>query len=363
MGDSITIHQVCDFVEERSGILLTEFYTSAKTKLHIRCLIDGFEWRPSWDSISHGHWCPMCAEQAKPLIKDIADFASKKNGVLLTNEYSNSTTKLLVRCELDGFEWGITWSNLRRGHWCPKCAGQTLANLSDIRDFVAGRGGTLMSESFTSSDDKLTMRCEKDGHIWTARWGHVRSGSWCPKCAGQLRPTISEVRGLVESRNGALLSDSYVNAHDALRVKCNIDGHEWGPCWWNLVNGQWCPKCSIGKSQKLLQLILERLLAAKSISNYRGFTWLDTENGRQEIDIYFHSIKLAVEYDGEQHFKAVAFFGGDDGLKEVMRLDREKNKKISQHPEDVAFFVRFRFDEPITEEYVLRKIRNVGVII
>ena len=46
--------------------------------------------------------------------------------------------------------------------------------------------------------------------------------------------------------------------------------------------------------------------------------------GKQTFDIFLPSTNVAIEYQGEQHYKPLAFFGGEEGLREVKRRDEQK---------------------------------------
>lgn len=51
--------------------------------------------------------------------------------------------------------------------------------------------------------------------------------------------------------------------------------------------------------------------------------------GKQHYDIYFPEHKIALEYQGVQHFEAIDIFGGEDGLKRTQERD-EKKRKLSE---------------------------------
>lgn len=47
----------------------------------------------------------------------------------------------------------------------------------------------------------------------------------------------------------------------------------------------------------------------------------------QSLDIYIPDIKIAIEYQGQQHYEAIELFGGTKGLEETQRRDQIKRKK------------------------------------
>lgn len=46
--------------------------------------------------------------------------------------------------------------------------------------------------------------------------------------------------------------------------------------------------------------------------------------GRQSIDIFIKEYQIGIEYQGEQHFLPIDFFGGEKGYREVVKRDRRK---------------------------------------
>ena len=91
------------------------------------------------------------------------------------------------------------------------------------------------------------------------------------------------------------------------------------------------------------------------------------DKNKLEIDIWVPNIKLAIEYDGEQHFRAVKFSPKQtdkdtkEAFSKLKRRDKIKNKLISQHPKDITYFVRFSYKDKITKEFVLEKLKEHNV--
>jgi hypothetical protein len=53
--------------------------------------------------------------------------------------------------------------------------------------------------------------------------------------------------------------------------------------------------------------------------------------GRQHLDLYLPGIALAIEYMGEQHYRAVEIFGGQKRLERQQALDRRKRRLCAEN--------------------------------
>lgn len=222
----------------------------------------------------------------------------------------------------------------------------------------------MISTEYTNNKKKLEIVCN-NGHVFLCCLDKiVNRNHWCPECKGGVRLQYQFVREYIENLGGVLESKEYVNNCTKLDVRCPECNEVWHPRFNDITHGQWCSNCSRSKEQKKLASILVNILPGLSVLyNYKGFDWLynSRTHGTQELDIYIPALKLAIEYDGEQHFRLVEFFGGLDGFRSRQRLDKLKNKKVAQHPEDIQYFIRFKYDEPITQEYVADKLIKAGV--
>lgn len=93
----------------------------------------------------------------------------------------------------------------------------------------------------------------------------------------------------------------------------------------NHLNGQGCMRCkssSFGEDRIRDYLKLNQV---EAIEQYR------IEGYPYRYDFYIPEINVLVEYDGQQHFKPVEFFGGVKALRETKRRDRLKNKIASRY--------------------------------
>jgi len=77
------------------------------------------------------------------------------------------------------------------------------------------------------------------------------------------------------------------------------------------------------------------------------FQWSPPWLGRQRVDIYVPSLELALEYQGEQHYRPISFFGGEAGLAATQIRDAQKRQSLERRGIRLA---EWSFDRPITEQ-------------
>ncbi len=73
-------------------------------------------------------------------------------------------------------------------------------------------------------------------------------------------------------------------------------------------------------------------LENNNIKYIREYYYEDCKNiSYLRFDFYLEDYNILIEYDGEQHFRSVVFFGGDDGFKKLQHNDNIKNKYCEQN--------------------------------
>jgi hypothetical protein len=87
------------------------------------------------------------------------------------------------------------------------------------------------------------------------------------------------------------------------------------------------------------------------IHHYRP-SWLEG----QELDIYIEELNIGIEYQGEQHFFPIDYFGGEEGLEKTIARDERKQVKCRKNRTNL---VLFNYYEQITEELIKEKFKNI----
>lgn len=68
--------------------------------------------------------------------------------------------------------------------------------------------------------------------------------------------------------------------------------------------------------------------------------------GLQSLDIYIPSLRVGIEYQGEQHYRPVEIFGGEAGFKNLVERDK---RKVRLCAENNVTIIHWKYDEAISQ--------------
>jgi len=262
----LSIEEMRALAKKRRGWCLSKEYTTALMKLKWKCN-KGHIWEAIPNSIKSGHWCPKCSAQR-----------------------ISSSQKLSIQ---------------------------------DMHKLAHIKGGKCLSKQYVTARVKLKWKCSK-GHIWEATPDNIYRGKWCPKCAGNELLDIFQMKDVAKERGGKCLSNKYINSTSKLKWQCS-KGHIWKTAFTNIKSGRWCPICSSGLCERICRIYFEQLFKRK-FPKVRP-KWLRNKEGNPlELDGYCKSLKLAFEHQGGQHYDSDHFYSSNIHLKRIKRDDKRKRR-------------------------------------
>ena len=91
------------------------------------------------------------------------------------------------------------------------------------------------------------------------------------------------------------------------------------------------------------------------IAQHRPLWLKSSYGGQMSYDIYISELKVAIEYQGEQHFKPVDYFGGKESFEKVQKRDKEK-QALSKEKGIKLIYINYW--EEVTERLIIEKIEK-----
>ena len=328
-------------------------YINSQTKVCIICPEHG-EFQQLPEAHLRGQGCKKCAhilltnnlkynteewvEKARKVHGDKYDYSKV--------EYVNSKTKVCIICPEHGEFWQLPSSHLT-GRSCPLCANyqKKKKHLSNINEFIEkakkvhGNKYNYSKTEYINSQTKVCIICPEHGEFWQTPNNHLM-GSGCQKCydicRGQKqRSTTEEFIKKAKRIHGNKYDYSqtnYININTKICIICPIHGIFWQRPDSHLSN-EGCPHCRESKLEKTIK----KLLTENDVlfeRQKRFPEWL----GKQSLDFYLPDHNIAIECQGEQHFKPIKLYGGEKEFEHRKILDEEKLKKCTKHKITILYF-------------------------
>lgn len=101
--------------------------------------------------------------------------------------------------------------------------------------------------------------------------------------------------------------------------------------------------------------LVESLFSEHEVIREASPAWL----GKQRLDIFIPDLALAIEYQGEQHYRPVALFGGEEGLKKAKERDKIKLKLCRENGIKVVYFSHKEdLSQSKVEKRLIRELRS-----
>lgn len=120
-----TNEQFVDELKDKNpNVIPIDKYVNATTKIRFQCKICSYIWETAPQSVLAGHGCANCAGNRKRTHASFLEEMHNKFPMIeVIGTYTNSKTKVAVKCKTCGFEWSATPSNLLLRS-CKRCKKQ-----------------------------------------------------------------------------------------------------------------------------------------------------------------------------------------------------------------------------------------------
>ena len=130
-------------------------------------------------------------------------------------------------------------------------------------------------------------------------------------------------------------------------------------CIKTIIGGEWDETrfLQIYKGQARLFDVVSQIFPRHEILQNAKFLKSSITGRKLELDIYLPERKLAFEYQGEQHYFPIDWWGGEESHEATQRNDAEKKRLCK---EQGILLIRIRYDWDGTHELIKRKLAKRG---
>lgn len=336
-----------DWVQEVSLLVGREYvfldkYINSSTKLRVQHTKCGHLYEVKPNVFLNGRRCPKCAKDARkgkrvePMTHSqwLCRVESLVGDEYTFHEsYQGSINPLKVTHELCGYKYTVTPSDFSRGARCPKCIHKrtTITQSKTPEEFnkqvtEITKGEYLFLESYKGTHKSIRVKHTLCGYHYKVSPHDFLKGTRCPECLRLSKKKTQQEwdEQVLELGHGEYkFIECYKRDNEKIKCKHTICGHEYMVAPNTFINGARCPKCKYSKGEKEVERTLNELgiafIPQKRFPGLRNHLPLS-------FDFFLPEHLILIEYQGQQHYKPIDFFGGKDTfIKQQLHDEMKKN--------------------------------------
>lgn len=169
-----------------------------------------------------------------------------------------------------------------------------------------------------SSSDTVECKCLRCGTSSFKTIYDYKRGRGCSNCAGNALKTTEQFKSQLE--DGYTLLSDYKNSYEKVLLKHSC-GFVYSVTPHNYLAGKRCPKCS--RKQSKGEIRIKKFLDTNEI-NYIQEYLIKIDGHQLRMDFYLPEQDRYIEFQGEQHYYPIEFFGGEIRFIKQQEYDNKK---------------------------------------
>ena len=260
-------------------------------------------------------------------------------------EYKNNKIKIIITCPIHGDFLQRPDKHLQ-GNGCPYCQNNINKTTNEfINEAIQVHGDKYdySKVEYINNKTKVCIICPEHGEFWQIPKNHIHRGQGCPKCANIATGNRCKLNKLSFINKANQIHNykydyskiDYVNMKSKILIICPEHGEFWQIPTHHISMKCGCPKCN----RSHLEEKIERVLIENNINfeYQKRFKWLN----RQSLDFYLPEYNIAIECQGEQHFKSIDYFGGKSRFQKQLKLDKQKKELCDKNNINLLYYTDF----------------------
>ena len=357
-------------------------YVNKREKMRMFCHEKdecGNEHGEFWQSMeNHTHktnpqGCPKCSKKTsndkkrftkEQLNERLADIHGGIYYIPEWSEYISTTNKTTFVCLKHG-NFEAYAGNILRGEKCPKCRGEELSNrfsmgIDTFKEKLFNTHGNLIETTensiYKNNRSKIELIChhkDSDGcehGVFYATPTQILSGCGCLKCKKDKLSKIKlktyeeflEKAKKIHDDKYEYDESTYKNTHTPMKIYCKEVDDNGNVHGWFIQTphshcaGEGCPLCKTNQMEREIKLFCEE---NKIKINYeQKFSWLKKQLPLS-LDFYLPDYNIAIECQGEQHFRPIKWFDkSNETFEKRQKRDKLKYDLCKEHNIRILYY-------------------------
>lgn len=290
----------------------------------------------------------------------------KEKHLTLLSEYKNNRTKIMVKCDICGYEWSVAPNTLLNGvSGCPRCSNCAKVTIdmfiNKLKEFNLKIITSIENIQTFNSKTIIKVKCNICGCEFTTNWNRLnQQKSGCPSCANKkvvigfndLWTSVPEIAGLLKNPEDGYKYVKFSNK--VVPFKCPICGSIFEKrindvCKRGLV----CNNCSDGIS--FPEKFIKNFLLFNNINfiYQKKFDW----SQNKKYDFFLPEFNTIIETHGLQHYEHVKKFNKRT-LQEEQENDKYKEKLAKENGIDQYLILDCRYS---TCDWIRQALKNANI--
>ena len=300
----------------------------------------------------------ICAKTLEKIKKMITD-----NECTFINTFISIDNELIIefKCDNDHECW-IKYNHNMDIIFCKKCKNKENHKNNVIGSernkklikFAEENKYVIMNLTIkTLSSNIVTIVC-KNNHSKRIVLSDYKKYS-CRECKNM--DTLKEAKNIAIQRGGECLSEEYVNDKTYLDWICAY-GHKWSTSLSKIkTDNRWCPECKVGVCEAICKEIFKILFDTEFVKIKPK--WLKG----LELDGYakIGDMKIAFEYDGEQHYMFKTHWHKTiEKFEEMQERDRQKDL-LCEENDVILIRIPYTVKKINFQKYIMDKCKENNI--
>ena len=321
--------------DARGYTLLSKDYISFHEKLEYICNKhnDKGVQKIAYSKFHGGQGCYFCGRETmgnkqRLTIDKVKKVTEEKGFIFCRMFVENNKTYVVYKESYESDEKTTNYVNMRKSNKHNKSEYTT----ESISKILLDKYNIELLEDYKNNSTKTKCKCLKHDYIWYPKINSIFSSNCgCPKCGIEKIVknktfTTEKYRKLLKEVNPMLdIVSEYTKNYNDINFKCLKCGEVFTRKANYIYGSCSCPNCdhiySKGENEVEKYLIKNNIFFEKQ-KTYDDCIFIE----KLRFDFYLSDKNTVIEYDGQQHFKPVEYFGGEIEFKKTKNRDKTKNE-------------------------------------